>query len=82
MRGDLCLRIGRTAAADADVFAHGIIKEIIILQDERRLIVELLRRDLFQIVPARTQEHRRAAAERFPQTADPACRRSSPEYTP
>lgn len=49
MRGDLGLRIGRTAAAHADVFAHGII----ILQDESRLIVELLRRDLFQIVPAR-----------------------------
>ena len=43
------------AAAHADVFAHGIIKEIIIiLQDESRLIIELLRRDLFQIVPART----------------------------
>lgn len=54
MRGDLGLRIGRTAAAHADVFAHGIIKEIIILQDESRLIIELLRRDLFQIVPART----------------------------
>lgn len=54
MRGDLGLRIGRTAAAHADVFAHGIIKEIIILQDESRLIVELLRRDLFQIVPVRT----------------------------
>lgn len=54
MRGDLGLRIGRTAAAHADVFAHGIIKEIIIiLQDESRLIVELLRRDLFQIVPVR-----------------------------
>ena len=50
MRGDLGLRIGRTAAAHADVFAHGII----ILQDESRLIVELLRRDLFQIVPTRT----------------------------
>lgn len=49
MRGDLGLRIGRTAAAHADVFAHGII----ILQDESRLIVELLRRDLFQILPAR-----------------------------
>lgn len=54
MRGDLGLRIGRTAAAHADVFAHGIIKEIIILQDESRLIMELLRQDLFQIVPART----------------------------
>lgn len=55
MRGDLGLRIGRTAATHADVFAHGIIKEIIIiLQDESRLIVELLRRDLFQILPART----------------------------
>lgn len=54
MRGDLGLRIGRIAAAHADVFAHGIIKEIIILQDESRLIVELLRRDLFQILPART----------------------------
>ena len=54
MRGDLDLRIGRTAAAHADVFAHGIIKEIIILQDESRLIIELLRRDLFQIVPTRT----------------------------
>ena len=55
MRGDLGLRIGRTAAAHADVFAHGSIKEIIIiLQDESRLIVELLRRDLFQIVPVRT----------------------------
>ena len=53
MRGDLGLRMGRTAAAHADVFAHGIIKEIIILQDESRLIVELLRRDLFQIVPVR-----------------------------
>lgn len=42
------------AATHADVFAHGIIKEIIILQDESRLIVELLRRDLFQIVPTRT----------------------------
>lgn len=41
------------AATHADVFAHGIIKEIIILQDESRLIVELLRRDLFQILPAR-----------------------------
>ena len=42
------------AATHADVFAHGSIKEIIIiLQDESRLIVELLRRDLFQIVPAR-----------------------------
>lgn len=50
MRGDLGLRISRTAAAHADVFAHGII----ILQDESRLIVELLRRDLFQIVPVRT----------------------------
>ena len=50
MRGDLGLRIGRTVAAHADVFAHGII----ILQDESRLIVELLRRDLFQIVPTRT----------------------------
>ena len=49
MRGDLGLRIGRTAAAHADVFAHGII----ILQDESRLIIELLRRDLFQIVPVR-----------------------------
>ena len=49
MRGDLGLRIGRTAAAHADVFAHGII----ILQDESRLIIELLRRDLFQILPAR-----------------------------
>lgn len=54
MRGDLDLRMGRTAAAHADVFAHGIIKEIIILQNESRLIIELLRRDLFQIVPART----------------------------
>lgn len=53
MRGDLGLRIGRTAATHADVFAYGIIKEIIILQDESRLIVELLRRDLFQIVPVR-----------------------------
>ena len=49
MRGDLGLRISRTAAAHADVFAHGII----ILQDESRLIMELLRRDLFQIVPVR-----------------------------
>lgn len=49
MRGDLGLRIGRTAAAHADVLAHGII----ILQDESRLIIELLRRDLFQILPAR-----------------------------
>lgn len=54
MRGDLGLRMGRTSAAHADIFAHGIIKEIIILQDESRLIVELLRRDLFQILPART----------------------------
>ena len=53
MRSDLDLRIGRTAAAHADVFAHDIIKEIIILQDESRLIIELLRRDLFQILPAR-----------------------------
>ena len=53
MRGDLDLRMGRTAASHADVFAHGSIKEIIILQDESRLIVELLRQDLFQIVPVR-----------------------------
>ena len=50
--GGLHLRVRGAQPAHADILADGIVKEIVVLRDERRLLVELRERNLLKIVSA------------------------------
>ena len=43
------LRVGRIPASHAYVFAHGIVKQVVVLRDKGYLVVKLAERDLLQL---------------------------------
>ena len=65
------LGVGRIPAAHADVFADGVVEEVIVLRNKGDLIAKLLQRDFLQVVPA----HGDRAVLHIPEACNELCQR-------